>query len=149
MSRATNQARVLIATACGALINIRDLDLNRAQVNRIHKAIVFGGSVLQEYPETGNSWKNDTWCKEMIHSIDPLLEELDDIYNYKTMIWLAHLAVIDVLSKIRDPIKVRHVTKFKDAIDEVAAEEVFGQEVGPEYDLANGILSALQRNMGF
>ena len=148
MSRATREARTKLACAVGALIVIKDNDLATPENRtKLYTGILLGGQVLQQYPDTGDQYKNDVWCKKVLRSMDQDIDMLG-IYTFKTLMWLAHLLVVDLLEMTNNPETKKILQPFHDLIMEVS-QDILEGHVDIFYDKANTLVNRLYQQLGY
>jgi hypothetical protein len=146
MSRATREARTKIACAVGALITIKDNDLATKEVrSKLYSAILLGGKTLELYPDTGNPVKNDVWSRKVIRSIDPRIDELG-IYTFKTLVWFAHLLIVDLLEITTNKSTKALIQNLHEAINEICFDVVEGH-IDVFYDKANALTMQFYQNL--
>lgn len=147
MSRATREAIVILSSVAGALICIQDMEMEEAPLKALKESLAITKHAISEYPDTGSPYKNFIWSRKAIRSIDEDIVQYSNIYTYRTMVWFCHLLILDLLDKVRDPIKIRHITPILDSLTK-ATDDIYGEEVpGEEYELAKTLANKLQENM--
>ena len=148
MSRATREARAKLAWAVGALIVIKDNNLATNEVrSKLYNGIILGGATLQSYPDTGNPKKNDNWCRKVLASLDPDIDSLG-IYTYKTLIWLAHLLVVDLLEMTNNAKTKEIILPFHNHIMDIS-QDVLEGHIDVFYDKANTLVNRLYQQLGY